>query len=547
MRRVFRSARLSSIVVVLAFAVGAVAASSFATRSASPSFVRSDLSRVVPNRVTAENARPGTSDWRISQVASDEVSKQVLGFASATSVNAGEQITFYVTVNPAQTFSIDIYRIGYYQGQGGRLMRRVSGVDGRSQPGCASDAMTGMLACTNWSPSYQFTVPARWTSGIYLAKLTNSRGYQNYIVFAVREDDRESALLYQQSVTTYQAYNNYPNDLPAQPATTVPATGKSLYEFNSSASRTGLGETRATAVSFDRPYSGDDGAGQFFDHDVYFVWWLEENGYDVSYSTNIDTHDNGHRLLNYRAFLSVGHDEYWSAQMRDAVEAAQRHGVSLGFFGANAAYWQIRLEPSSTGEADRIQVCYKSAELDPVQDSNITLRWRDRRVGRPEQALIGVMSTGQQPNGAELAPYVVKNPANWVYAGTGLADGDAIPGIVGYEADRQVSESGLPAARAGTYTILSDSPYTSVSTGPALIDHSNSTVYQAASGAWVFAAGSIGWAKGLYNFFGNNYADPRIQRMTANVLGTFTAGNPGEPPATGAAARPALHETATSP
>ena len=102
----------------------------------------------------------------------------------------------------------------------------------------------------------------------------------------------------------------------------------------------------------------------------------------------------GRKLLNYRGFLSVGHDEYWSRAMYDAVEAARDSGINLAFFGANDLYWQVRFEPSSGGVPNRIMVCYKRAGIDPVQDSRLkTVRWRDAPVNRPEQGLLGIMYT----------------------------------------------------------------------------------------------------------------------------------------------------------
>jgi len=114
-------------------------------------------------------------------------------------------------------------------------------------------------------------------------------------------------------------------------------------------------------------------------------------------------------------------------------------------------------------------------------------------------------------------PYVVTNSSNWVYAGTGLADGNSIPGLVGYEADWSTASAPLPTSVAGTYTLLSNSPFDDVS-GPRL--YSNSSIYQAPSGAWVFGAGTISWSWGLDH---PAVGDSRVQRITANVLDRFVA------------------------
>jgi hypothetical protein len=478
-----------------------------------------------PNPITAENALPGTNAWRINLTPSDDVAKQIKGYASTTSVNKGDTITLFVTVNPAQTFSLDVYRMGYYQGLGARLMLHDS-VSGISQPACTVDPATGMASCA-WTAGYQLPIPSTWTTGVYLVKLTNSQQFQNYLTFVVRDDGSTSDLLYQQSVTTYQAYNNYPNDVPS--GSTLPATGKSLYDYNSSSNLTGAGTTRAVKVSFDRPYSNDDGAGDFLDWELYFIRWLEQSGYDVSYCTDIDTHRDPTRLANHRGFLSVGHDEYWSKEMYDQITAALNSGLGLGFFGANAVYWQIRLEPSASGTPYRVQTCYKDATKDPVSGPTTSVNWRNALLNRPEQQLLGSMFVAQQPSGATPAPFVVANSSNWVYVGTGVNDGDSTATIVGYECDKSQIAFAMPVSVPGTYTVLSDSTFTTTQGGPdgassPAAEHANAVVYQSGSGAWVFNAGSIEWSWGLYNYGSRNYADARIQRMTANVLDALAAG-----------------------
>jgi hypothetical protein len=108
-----------------------------------------------------------------------------------------------------------------------------------------------MVDCA-WSPTFQYTIPTDWTSGIYLVLLTNAQKYQSYMTFVVRDDRRTADLLYQQSVNTYQAYNNYPM-----------GSGKSLYDFNSFGRAVPATKAvRAARVSFDRPYSDGNGSGQ---------------------------------------------------------------------------------------------------------------------------------------------------------------------------------------------------------------------------------------------------------------------------------------------
>lgn len=466
------------------------------------------------NPVVAENQQPGTTEWQLGRPGfrtSDDATGQIKGYASAVSVNRGESITFHLTVSPAQQYTIDVYRVGWYDGAGARLMQHVAAQDGVTQPRCPVDASTGLIEC-GWSPSYTLAVPATWTSGVYLALLTNARNYQDYITFTVRDDGRTADFLFQQSVTTYQAYNNYPAD---------GVTGKSTYDYNSYGPDTVAGKPRAVTVSFDRPYTSSRqgaGSGDFLRWEVHLVRWLERNGYDVAYTTSVDTHRNPARILSFKGFLSTGHDEYYSRDMYDALEAARGQGVSLAFFGANAIVRQIRFEPSAVGTPDRRMVNYKKPGLDPVADPALeTVSFRD--LGRPEQRLIGIQYTALVK---EQAAYVAINTSHWAYAGSMLTDGDTLPGVVGYETDRRVGQVALPENT--TYTLLASSPVTKKGGGQ---DVHNTSLYQAPSGAWVFASGTMSWSWALDNTSGTTVADPRLQQVTRNILDRFLS--PGSP------------------
>lgn len=477
------------------------------------------------NPIAAENQQPGSDGWNLGALVSDDVGNQVKGYASDSSVAPGGTLDFHVTVNPPQTFSIEFYRIGYYQGHGGRLMLATGPISGTSQPPCGIDSATGMVAC-DWTVAYSLQVPSTgWISGVFVAKLINADGYQNYVPFVLR-DDRVADLRYQLAVTSYQAYNNYPNR----------SFGKSLYEYNSAGGSTVAGTPRAVKVSFDRPYA-NGGSGLLFEWEHAFIRWAESRSYDLTYVTDIDVHEAGGLLLSDRAAIDSGHDEYWSKEMFDAWQAARDAGVSLGFFGANEAYWQIRFEPDARGRPDRVMVCYKSSAIDPVQGPTTTVNFRSGPVNRPEQQLVGMMFDDLVGYGANV-PYVVTGSNSWVYAGTGLADGDSIPGLVGYEMDRSFSEYPAPASLNGTYTILSHSPYVSIG---GTSTYAESAVYQAPSAAWVFAAGTISWPGGLDSNVAGTTPDPRIQRITSNVLDRFVAG-PG--PASGPPSSPLLPQAA---
>ncbi|MFL5658953.1 MAG: N,N-dimethylformamidase beta subunit family domain-containing protein [Ktedonobacteraceae bacterium] len=459
------------------------------------------------NPIQVENSNPGTSGWdAFASVAQQDA---ISGYGSKISVNHGDSIDFYVTTTAA-SFTIDIFRTGWYQGIGARKLASLGSFPGVHQAIPPPDPVTGMVAC-NWTKTTTLSIPSTWVTGVYLAKLTASNGNASFIFFVVRNDGGNENIMFQTSVTTYQAYNQW--------------GGVSLY--NNTTNGSVYKYPHATKVSFDRPFDPNDsnGAGHYLYYEYPFIRWAESQGYDLTYITNVDTNTNVNPLTNHKAFLSVGHDEYWSKGMRDNVQNAINAGVNVAFFSANSVYWQIRFEPNAAGVPNRVQVGYKDFATstappgpDPMWNVNnaiVTTNWRSDPVNKPENGLIGVMYQDQvNQNDA----YVVQNASNWVYAGTGFVNGSSVPGIVGYEYDKVWNNGSTPAG----LTVLSNSPVVGCCEGSGNSD-SNSSIYTAASGARVFAGGTIQWSWGLDNYSAN-YANAGIQRTTANILNNFISG-----------------------
>lgn len=458
--------------------------------------------------VALENRKPGTSEWKLSSTARVN---EIEGYASLTSVARGESIELFVNTTES-TYTIDIFRMGWYGGTGGRRMGATIERSGVSQLLPAPDPITGLIEC-NWRDPFVLSIPAspdptEWASGFYLAKLTTGTSRkQSYIIFVVRDDSRPADYLFQASVTTWQAYNNW--------------GGKSLYPHSST------NGNPARKVSFNRPYGlhAGLGTGQFLNNggwEYNMVRWMEREGFDVKYGTNVDTHARAGMLAQNKAFLSVGHDEYWSHEMRSNVTAARDRGVNLAFFAANGCYWQIRLESSpATGAPHRTMVGYKEfvftedpvfLDTDPGNDHLVTTKWRRWPLLQPESSLIGVMF-GYNPVNSDI---IISNSAHWIFTGTGLRNGDRLVGLLGYEVDR-ISE-GSPS----NIELLARSPFT---TADGLPEHADMTLYSAASGAMVFAAGTIQWSWGLDDYNAPESRPAResaaAKRITRNILNRF--------------------------
>jgi hypothetical protein len=455
------------------------------------------------NLIHDENQKPGTTSWQLTRAAHNH---EIEGYASLTSVARGGSIQLFVnTADP--TYTINIFRMGWYGGTGGRQVLGPITRNGIVQPAPFSDPATGLIEC-NWSDPYTLNIPrlpdgTEWMSGVYLVKLTgNPSGRQAYILFVVRDDERGADLLFQTAVTTYQAYNNW--------------GGKSLY----------IGSPQARKVSFDRPYVEGDGAGSFLRWDYNMVRFLEREGFDVAYSTNLDTHVAPLSVAASRGFLSVGHDEYWSWEMRQHLEQAIASGLDVAFFSGNNIYWQIRFENSLKGQPLRTMTSYKEAarqedpfyfDSDPGNDQRVTTKFREPPVNRPEDAVVGVMY--ESGNFGIDADMVVEATSHWVFAGTGLRPGDKLPGLLGYEVDRMFGNAPSSIVR------LAHSPFTAQG---GETHFSDMTIYETGARGIVFATGSIQWAWGLDSYAPatGSRVHAAAQQITRNILKRMIFGPP---------------------
>ncbi|WP_438853804.1 N,N-dimethylformamidase beta subunit family domain-containing protein [Agromyces sp. M3QZ16-3] len=479
---------------------------------AQPAGVATAVNAAVPppvNEVVLENRLGGDSSWRIPWAGyslATDTDLAVKGYASAVSVEQGESVGLHVHVASAGSTRYDVYRLGWYQGIGGR---RITGgtFNATPQPACGTLMPEGTITC-DWARSVELHTSEAWASGVYVVVLTRGTK-QNYASFVVRDGDRTGALVHLQPTFTYQAYNNFPAD---------GRTGKSLYSFNSFGATTIAGDTSGVKASFDRPYA-NAGAALIVAEEAPMIRYAESRGFDVTYATDLDLHLDPGLLGGQEGMLSVGHDEYWTGEMFTAAERARDAGVDLGYLGANNMYWQVRLEPSETTEvADRVLVCYRSAELDPVKDETRTVMFRE--LPRPEQPVVGQAFPNIDGTGlvGSDAAWRVRQSDHWMYRGTGLRDGSTIPGLVGIEIDRRLPQQPAPTVLDGTsLAVLAQSPFVARN---GLQGIQESTLYQAPSSARVFSAGTLNWTQGLMG--GDITPQQSVRTMTTNLLARFT-------------------------
>ena len=316
--------RWRPLVAVAASVLMVVGASVLAT----PANAAADPCAAPVNPIVCENSKPGSppSEWDDIWGAGDDT---IQGFATDISYNAGTTVNF--KIKSAAAYRIDIYRMGYYGGNGARKYTTLNPPLGATQPECVTNPTTEIYDCGNWSVSASWAIPSNTVSGVFIARLTRTdTGGASQIPFIVRNDAGTSKLFFKTSDATWQAYNTY--------------GGSNFYW--------GGAQGRALKLSYNRPFETRNvanGRDYLFSNEIAMIRFLERNGYDVSYTTDVDSDRRGQLIRNHKTFLSVGHDEYWSGTQRAHVEAARDAGVNLAFFSGNEVYWKTRWESSVDG------------------------------------------------------------------------------------------------------------------------------------------------------------------------------------------------------
>jgi hypothetical protein len=539
----------------------------------------SALAACTSNPIVCENQQPGDapSDWQIDGAGDSTIQ----GFATSMSVNVGQTESFKIKT-PSTKYHIDILRLGYYGGDGARKI--VSGMLPtatlpQTQPACNTDATTGLIDCGNWSVSASWTVPSTAVSGVYIAHLvrddSQDPGGDSQIMFVVRNDASHSNLLVATSDETWEAYNDY--------------GGNSLYSCTVACPPGNpLAYKAAYAVSYNRPFDGalntDGGASDFYYAEYQMVRWLEENGYDVSYTSDSQLDSAGGLIDNHKLFISSGHDEYWSGGEYQNLKAALSAGVNEAYFSGNEMFWKTRWAADASNTPYRTVISYKethfNAPTDPQDPGTWTGSWGDPRFsppadgGTPSNALTGQEFVVNQGTADITVPYQYHALRFWRNTGVAkLASGQTLTlapgtGTLGYEWDVEPDNGFQPAGEfqlssttvSGLQTFTD---YGSTVIGPGAgggTETHHLTLYKAPSGALVFGAGTVQWSWGLdntnawQNFITDptgNPPDKNIEQATVNLFADMGA-QPGSliaglTAATASTDTTAPHSTITSP
>ena len=521
-----------------------------------------------PNIVAAENQLAGTAraTWDLANPNFAGVAT-LQGFADGFTADRGNTVSFKIAQSDTDGWTGQVYRLGYYGGNGARLIDELTPTSGQltdsqSQPAPGdSDAGTTLLSadCSNWAVTLAWDPPAWAPSGIYILRLERTSGGASHVMFILRDDARVADLMLMPADSTWQAYNAFGG----MGANLL--TGNSLYygtavdQYNADCAR---------YVSYNRPvvnraacntgqaYGGVEWS-TFFTSEYPMVRWLERNGYDVKYYSCLDAAGDpiGALLDNVSAAIAVGHNEYWSDGMRSGWETAKASGRSLFFAAANEVFWRmVGTSPDSDGRPRTFE-CQKSTIGGRGNTRpQWTGTWRDpdgagKGGDNPEIALTGTIFV---VNGADLRALVV--PKDGGYADSplwrncaavqALTAGQtwASPSqIIGFEWDTYG-----PAGFSGTGTAFAGAPpagavyassttatpaavltdagdqYTSLTVEHRLVIHPSS-----GAGGITFGTGTVNWPLGLDNANtyqqGSDNTSVTIRQATVNILADMGA------------------------
>jgi hypothetical protein len=405
-------------------------------------------------------------------------SKGVEGWLDAASATCGNQVGLHISGNAAPV-TIKVFRMGYYGGAGARLVAKVKTAPILKYPLVHISPAPESKVTTWWPVAWTLVISTQTVPGQYLIRLDDGQGDSSFVPLTIMDPNSKSAITAISSVLTWQAYNAW--------------GGYSLYK--------GPALTRASrgmVASFNRPYDGD-GSGQFRYMEYPILRLAERLGIDLNYITDLELNKDVASLHNTKSILYGGHGEYWTTQMRAALESAVSRGINLVSFGGNAGYNRPRLQAN-----DRELVMWRGSSADPNRKNPTlaTVSWRDFPILKPEALLLGSQYVGLGVDGN----YSITHPSRWPfnvmkYPGT-------LRNIVGREVDSPLYAIG-PAVEELARSVI-------VLRSKQII--SMATYYTNSKGAGILDIGSNGWSCALDNICPWHPQLPSSTRIDARLV-----------------------------
>jgi hypothetical protein len=478
---------------------------------------------VLMNPIVTENQLPGSEGWFVPYP-QWAMNHEVEGYTDRPSYSAGETVKVKVSAQFSPV-TWTLYRTGWYGGIGARAL--VNGQAVATQQILPPTSTWDVPCEPNWPTTFSVELGHEFVSGVYALKLT-AGALSSMITFVVRDDDRKSELVFQRSDFTDAMYNNWDG-----------ASNRSSY-YGDHPQWVSLDRVMRSPAGWLYPYS----AG-YFTYEYSMVRFLEREGYDVKYISNLDVHQAPHLLDEVQTFLSVGHDEYWSAEMRDSIENARNRGMNIGFFSSDMCDGVVRVKSDDPH-------AFSVATVDATAANRARNEWASKAVNltapphdNPTDTLSGTHYGGwcAQPHPdcvsnpftklTETDPLTITAPTHPLLRNVTLQAGST-SSVMGYE--YEVLYSGttpLPFVPVVIGDVASIAPATLPGKGSPV-----ALAYQYSSGARIFNAGAMHWSHGLDPWVGQtafrnmggeqecavgqsdcfDVADLGVRQLTVNVL-----------------------------
>jgi hypothetical protein len=420
---------------------------------------------------------------------SDPKRPQVWAYTNAVSYAPGDQLVLHA-ISTAAEAEVTITRDGIVPEP--VFQTRVA-------TGFAPTPADCSIRGCDWPEALRLDLPLTWQTGVYTVTLTVP-GHQSQHLFVLRASQPRAKIAMILATGTWCAYNDWggsnhyqgltgadgasfapnvslhrpwakgfvhwPDDAPRIPHAS-PLLSRPRYPHMDYARAKGVSKKYASSgwAAFERP----------------FALWCEAQSIGLDYLTQHDLQRDPAALAGYDRAVIVGHDEYWTWEMRDSLDGWLDAGGQLARFAGNF-FWQTRLSADLA-----TQTCYKTTAetADPLGQTNrITSYWDHPRAARPAVATMGLTgSMGVYAGWSRCAAhgsggFTIYRPDHWAMEGTGLGYGDVLGAasrIFAYEVDGidYTMTHGLPFATQdsglqGDLTIIGLSPATTLahSTGP---------------------------------------------------------------------------------
>jgi hypothetical protein len=402
--------------------------------------------------VATENARAGTTAWRISKYSLGTLA----AYASKPSARCGEVVTFRVKDLSFRRARVEAFRMGYYGGAGARRVWAANGyplVWNQPAPLFTRTDSAGrtinMVSARNWSPTFTVRIDGRFPPGLYLFRITDTSGYGTFVPLTVRDDGGTHKYLALNGMATWHTYNAY--------------GGYSGYTAPA-------GQTPSRRISYDRPQVRNQGTGDYLSLEYGWTYWAEKQRLDLTYAADIDLHARPALLDRVRVLVLLAHTEYWSVPMRLAVDEAVASRLHLISLGANNIYWQIKPGDSPLTGPVREHEIFRTGDTGTFRSN-----------GNPEQSLFGEMY------GCYGADGTTRPNGGWLWQGVTAT---ALPHAVHGENDEIKENYPVPAGtRALTTTPLlackNPAANQLVAQSVSVDDGTGGKVFDAGSQSWI--------------------------------------------------------------